>query len=176
MSENKGNPFGRIFAKLGRTRKRRLGVLAAMASVLIVASIATAALPFVQTVPGQSFPGSKISGVPTLSYDSTSSSYGATTAWAVFNGTTAPAFTVNTEGSYTPTFGYGSGETGVGIISSTANGHPVGAATTTCHDFGSYQNLTSGRAVTGFTAGSMWDYCMDGVPGGSLSTFTISWA
>ena len=145
--------------------------------VVAVAGIATAAAILTQTVPGQSFPGSKISGPTTLSYDAADSGNNSTThtAWLVFSGGSQPAFKVQTAGSYTPTFGSGSGESDVYIITSASGGSAAGSATSACNQFTGAHLLTTGSAVPGFAAGSMWDYCMDGVPGGSLSSFTISW-
>jgi hypothetical protein len=162
---------GRIWSRVRHPSRKGLIVMAA-AVFLATVGVAAATLTFTQTVPTQVAPGAQVSGCSTLVYDAAASSNDTTNAWVIFNcGGSTQAFTTGAAGSYTPSFGSGSGETDIYIISAP----PSGIVTTGCSQFGGAHPLTTSVAVTGFTAGSAWDYCMDAPVGATISSFTVTW-
>lgn len=166
----------RIWNHARHPTKKALVVASTMTLLVAIGVVAATAL-LTQTIPGNTFPGTVITGCATVSSDLSAGASGnsSNTAWLVLNCGTTPAFQIHTAGSYTPTFGTGSGETDIYMIPATSTGAPTSTPSTGCGDFTGGHILTSGATVTGLLAGSTWDYCLDSTPGASLSSFTVGW-
>lgn len=160
----------RLLTRGGRGAGLVVLVLVAVAAMALASSVY-----LTQTIPTTTAPGSKMSGCSALTDDVGASGNDTTQAWVVYNCGASPAFTTGAAGTYTPTFGSGSGETDIYIVAASAAGAPSGTPTTGCAQFGGAQALTSGSAPATFAAGSTWDYCLDAPVGGTISTFTVSW-
>ncbi len=155
------------------------GLLAGI--LLVVLGVAGAAVSYslTQTFPSATAPSS--SGVTatcsTLTYDSADSAASGTPAGSamVFNCPTAPAFTVATAGTLTPTFSLPSGATALYLLPSASTGAP--SADPTTGNCSTPANSISLKTTTGASlTATSYDYCLQATAGAAILGFPITWA